>query len=88
MKIQKVQFFEDFIEFFSKMKKPGEITYHHPGGYDRALSRRVVVGAWFSRVPIEKMVKRCLWLKFQLTNLMATSSFVLMLVPILRTRYV
>ena len=39
------------------------------------------MGAWFSLVPREIGLRRGLWPKFNITNLMATSSLVLMFVP-------
>jgi hypothetical protein len=72
----------DLSRSSASAKFAGTLAYLHPRECDRALSRRATGGAWFSRVPREKRVRRCLWLKFRLTNLMATSSFVLMFVPI------
>ncbi len=79
--LDKVQFLVDLSRSSSSTKLAGTLAYLHPRECDRALSRRATGGAWFSRVPREKGVRRCLWLKFRLTNLMATSSFVLMFVP-------
>ena len=81
-----------FHAIFGHLKGPSSaekifrgVTYRHPARFDRAWSRRGAMDAWFLRVPKENTRLISLWLRMRaeiLTNLIATSSFVRMFVPI------